>query len=124
MIFVTFALVRGLLFYPNKTAEQKEQLETALAVVLNSSALNRAVLQVAMKKDEEARETLKQLRDDDPRKWYLMAILESRAMNLVQAATYLNQCFELAPDYELRMQMDGDISDDVKDTWTFTYGVN
>jgi hypothetical protein len=118
----SFALVRGLLFRPNKTNEQKAQLETALAVVMNSSTLNRAVLEVAMKKDAEARETLKLLDNEDPRKWYMTAILESRAMNLGVAAAYLNQCFMIDPEYEFRMLIDGDISDDVKETWSFTYG--
>ena len=118
----SFALVRGLLFRPNKTDEQKDQLEVALAVVERSSALNKAVLEVAMRKDAQARETLQLLAEDDPRRWYMMAILESRAMNFAVAAAYLNQCFMLAPEYELRMQQDGDISDDVKETWTFTYG--
>lgn len=120
----SFALVRGLLFRPNKTAEQQEQLSVALAVVEASSVLNRVVLQVAMKQDGEARETLKLLDDNDPKKWYMMAILESRAMNLMEAAACLNQCFSLAPDYELRMAKDGDISDDVKETWSFVYGTN
>ncbi len=115
-------MVRGLLFRPNKTDEQKDQLEVALAVVERSSALNKAVLEVAMRKDAQARETLQLLAEDDPRRWYMMAILESRAMNFAVAAAYLNQCFMLAPEYELRMQQDGDISDDVKETWTFTYG--
>ena len=118
----SFALVRGLLFRPNKTDEQKEQLEAALAVVMNSSTLNRAILEVAMKKDADARETLKLMDNEDPRKWYMTAILESRVMNLGEAAAYLNQCFMLAPDYEFRMLRDGDISDDVKETWQFTYG--
>jgi hypothetical protein len=114
--------VRGLLFRPNKTDEQKAQLEVALAVVMNSSTLNRAILEVAMKKDAEARETLKLMADDDPRKWYMFAILDSRAMNLGNAAAYLNQCFMLDPEFEFRMLRDGDISDDVKETWSFTYG--
>ena len=118
----SFALVRGLLFRPNKTEEQLEQLEVALAVVQNSSVMNKAVLEIAMKKDAQARETLKQFADEDPRKWYMMAILESRAMNLSVAAAYLNQCFLLDPEYEFRMLKDGDISDDVKDTWSITYG--
>ena len=118
----SFALVRGLLFRPNKTDEQKAQLEVALAVVMNSSTLNRAILEVAMKKDAEARETLKLMADDDPRKWYMFAILDSRAMNLGNAAAYLNQCFMLDPEFEFRMLRDGDISDDVKETWSFTYG--
>ena len=118
----SFALVRGLLFRPNKTDEQKEQLEAALAVVMNSSTLNRAILEVAMKKDTDARETLKLLDNEDPRKWYMTAILESRAMNLGVAAAYLNQCFMIDPEYEFRMLRDGDISDDVKETWSFTYG--
>jgi hypothetical protein len=111
-----------LLFRPNKTDEQKEQLEAALAVVMNLSTLNRAILEVAMKKDADARETLKLMDIEDPRKWYMTAILESRAMNLGEAAAYLNQCFMIAPEYEFRMLRDGDISDDVKETWTFTYG--
>ena len=118
----SFALVRGLLFRPNKTDEQKEQLEAALAVVMSSSTLNRAILEVAMKKDAEARETLKLMDNEDPRKWYMTAILESRAMNLGVAAAYLNQCFMIDPEYEFRMLRDGDISDDVKETWSFTYG--
>lgn len=118
----SFALVRGLMFRPNKTDEQKEQLAQALVVVENSSSLNRAVLQVATKKNAQALETLKLLDDSDPCKWYMMAILESRQMNLSTAAAYLNQCFELDPSFELRMLKDGDISDDVKETWTFTYG--
>lgn len=118
----SFALVRGLLFRPNKTDEQKEQLSLALAVVENSSVLNRAVLQVAMKRDEQARESLVQMDEKDPRRWYMMAILESRKMNMVVAAAYLNQCFELDPSFELLMMKDGDISDDVKDTWGYTYG--
>lgn len=118
----SFALVRGLLFRPNKTDEQKAQLSQAMFVVENSSTLNKAILEVATRRDEQARETLQLLDDKDPRKWYLMAVLESRQMDLNVAAAHLNQCFELDPTFELRMLKDGDISDDVKETWTYTYG--
>lgn len=119
----SFALTRGLLFRPHKTDEQRAQLAEALPVVEASSAVNRAVIQVAQRRNEEAAQTLEQLQETDPRRWYMQAILHSRAMDLNRAAQALQQCFELDATYQLRMQNDGDISDDVKEAWEFTYGL-
>ncbi|MCQ2269330.1 MAG: hypothetical protein MJZ83_10715 [Bacteroidaceae bacterium] len=118
----SFALVRGLLFYPHKNDEQKALLQEALPQVMGTSVLNKAVLQVAMKQDADAAETLALLPETDPRRWYMAAILDSRAMDLTQGATDLNQCFTLDNTYQLKMVNDGDLSDDLKDVWELTYG--
>ncbi|MCQ2246484.1 MAG: hypothetical protein MJZ69_06830 [Bacteroidaceae bacterium] len=118
----SFALVRGLLFRPNKTDEQKNQLNAAMDVVEASSSLNKAVLEVATRRDQQAAETLKLLDDSDPRKWYLLGILDSRAGDNQAAASNLNEAIKLDRTFQMRMVNDGDISDDVKEVWEFTYG--
>ena len=119
----SFALTRGLLFRPHKTDEQRVQLAEALPVVEASSVVNKAVIQVAQRRNEEAAQTLELMDEADPRRWYMQAILFSRAMDLNRAAQALQECFTRDATYQLRMQVDGDLSDDVKEAWEFTYGL-
>lgn len=116
-----FTSVRALLFKRDKSKEEREELRDALVFVMGTNPLNRAVLEVAQNMNTEAAETLKQLPETDPRKWYLMAILDSRANQVMSAATNLQHCFELDKSYILIMQNDGDLTEDVKDTWDAMY---
>jgi hypothetical protein len=42
---------------------------------------------------------------------------------VVASAKYLNQCFQLDKKYILIMQNDGDLTEEVKDTWETMYGL-
>lgn len=118
-----FTSVRALLFKRDKTKEEREELRTAVEYVSNSSTLNKAVMEVAQGQNAAAAATLELLPEDEPRRWYLKAVLESRANNVVASAQYLNQCFQLDKKYILIMQNDGDLTEEVKDTWETMYGL-
>ncbi len=118
----SFSIVKGTMFKKNKTPEQKEELAKAIEVVQNSSPINKAVIQIAQNRNKEAAETVASLNDEDPRKWYMKAVLDSRDMDFVAGATDLDHCFQLDKKYIVIMENDGDISDDVKEMWQDMYG--
>lgn len=118
-----FTAVRALLFKRDKSKEERETLREALNYVSNTSILNRAILQVAQNDNVGAAESIEALPENEPRRYYLKAVLESRANNVVSAATFLNQCFQLDKSYILIMQNDGDLTEDVKETWETMYGL-
>ena len=99
-----------------------DKLAKAIEVVQNSSPINKAVIQIAQNRNKEAAETVASLNDEDPRKWYMKAVLDSRDMDFVAGATDLDHCFQLDKKYIVIMENDGDISDDVKEMWQDMYG--
>ena len=117
-----FSTVRCMLYKKNKTPEQQEAVRRAISVVEGTSPINRIVMLLATNRTDDAEAALDALPDNDPRKWYMKAIVCSRKLDMVGGATNLNLCFQADTSFRLKMAVDGEISDDVKDMWEMMYG--
>lgn len=113
-----FAMCLGGYYKGGRTPEEKERARKTFELVKSSSPLNEVIMNLAMDSkgyDAMAQRAAKKLPVDDPKAWYLKAIIYNRAGEtmLEQAKTCLIKCFSLDESYKPIAEMDGDIGKDL-----------
>lgn len=113
-----FAMCLGGYYKGGRTPEEKESARKTFELVKSSSPLNEVIMYLAMDSkgyDVMAQRAAKNLPTDDPKAWYLKAIIYNRAGEtmLEQAKTCLIKCFTLDESYKPVAEMDGDIGKDL-----------
>lgn len=79
--------------------------------VAATSPLNKAVMLLAMKRNEEAWQQLQQMSIHTAREYYIKAIAANRLDNVSEAMIYINKALELDPTLIEIARIDGDIID-------------
>lgn len=109
-----FAMCLGGYYKGGNTLAEREEAKKTFTLVKESSPLNEVVMNLAMDSkgyDVMAQRATGQLSKDNPKTWYLKAIIQNRSgeMGLENAKNCLVKCFSLDETYIRTAEMDGDI---------------
>lgn len=144
-----FTDLETLFFKANKTPEEQQRADAALAYALNSSKSNNAVLNFELAPElghtmQDVKPLVDSLPDDNPRKWYMegviaahspevagdnfMALVEkygaSEALKMQEDPTpnhlaYFQHCFDLAPNYLKYYNTDANVDDEIRKKYPY-----
>lgn len=109
-----FAMCLGGYYKGGNTLAEREEAKKTFTLVKESSPFNEVVMNLAMDSkgyDVMAQRATGQLSKDNPKTWYLKAIIQNRSgeMGLENAKNCLVKCFSLDETYIRTAEMDGDI---------------
>lgn len=85
--------------------------EEAYEVFKDYASINRAVLLLCMRRNDEAWEALKNLKDDSAEAEYVRAIAANRRNDVNMAAYHMKRALAKKPELEDIMKVDGDVLD-------------
>lgn len=113
-----FALCLGGYYKGGSTPAEREEAKRTFNLVKESSPLNEVVMDLAMDSkgyDVMAQRAVIKLPKDDPKTWYLKAIIQNRSgeIGFENAKNCLIKCFTLDESYIRTAEMDGDIGKDL-----------
>lgn len=113
-----FAMCLGGYYKGGRTPEEREQAHKVFDLVKSTSPLNEVIMNLAMDSkgyDAMALRASKNLPADDPKTWYLKAIIHNRTgeAGFESAKNCLVKCFQLDESYQHIAEMDGDIGKDL-----------
>ena len=113
-----FALVLGGYYKGGNTQEEREQSRMAFELVKSSSPMNAVVMHLAMDSkvhDQMAEKAWVELPMDDPKTWYLKAIIEARKGESAYTETQdaLVKCWNMDEKYIKTAQNDGEFEENV-----------
>lgn len=113
-----FAMCLGGYYKGGNTASEREEAKKTFNLVRESSPLNDVVMCLAMDSkgyDALAQRAAANLPKDDPKTWYLKAIIQNRSgeIGFEAAKNCLVKCFTLDNSYVHVAEMDGDIGKDL-----------
>ena len=113
-----YAMCLGGYYRGGNTAKEREEAKKTFELVKNSSPMNEVVMHLAMdtKRDDAlAKIAVQKLPADNPRTWYMKAIIHNRAgdSGFENAMNCLVKCFTLDPKYIPVAETDGDIGKDL-----------
>ncbi len=113
-----FAMCLGGYYKGGNTPAEREEAKKTFNLVKESSPLNEVVMYLAMDSrgyDVMAQRAAVKLPKDDPKTWYLKAIIQNRSgeIGFENAKNCLIKCFSLDENYIHIAEMDGDIGKDL-----------
>lgn len=113
-----YAMCLGGYYRGGNNAKEREEAKKTFELVKNSSPMNEVVMHLAMdtkRDDAMAKIAVKKLPTDNPRAWYMKAIIYNREgdTGLENAVNCLIKCFTLDPKYIPIAETDGDIGKDL-----------
>lgn len=113
-----FAMCLGGYYKGGNTPAEREEAKQTFNLVKDSSPLNEVIMFLAMDSkgyDVMAQRAAADLPKDDPKAWYLKAIIQNRSgeMGFEAAKNCLVKCFSLNEAYIRTAEMDGDIGKDL-----------
>lgn len=113
-----FAMCLGGYYRGGNTPAEREEAKQTFNLVKSSSPLNEVIMYLAMDSrgyDVMAQRATENLPKDDPKAWYLKAIIQNRngEMGFEAAKNCLVKCFSLNESYIRTAEMDGDIGKDL-----------
>lgn len=113
-----FAMCLGGYYKGGNTPAEREEAKQTFQLVKESSPLNEVIMYLAMDSkgyDVMAQRAAANLPKDDPKAWYLKAIIQNRSgeLGFEAAKNCLVKCFSLNEAYIRTAEMDGDIGKDL-----------
>ena len=113
-----YAMCLGGYYRGGNNAKEREEAKKTFELVKNSSPMNEVVMHLAMdtkRDDAMAKIAVQKLPTENPRAWYMKAIIHNRAgdSGFEDAMNCLVKCFTLDPKYIPIAETDGDIGKDL-----------